>query len=187
MSRKPTGIRKNKIVKGKYKDKYGNITNYRNVYAWNEETQKYDIRIKPKRSDRIDRGDILIDKEGNETEALKRYKNKLKSEVSKTDYKFIETKIKQWRANHKGEELKKVTFSASVAKSKQERAFANAGYTLDQAAAEIGTTKDALINKMNWVKDKNNRTVFKDPLTGAAFIFVWRQNYTGSIWEATKI
>ena len=67
---------------------------------------------------------------------------------------------------------------------KRESMFVNAGWSVEEAAVEIGTTPEALLNEDNW---KLGHGIFVDPITGEMHKFVFRENYTGSIWEEVDL
>lgn len=61
--------------------------------------------------------------------------------------------------------------------SKIARMFINAGYTVEQAAEEVGVSVDTLINEKNW-----DGSIFTVPKTGAMWHFVFNYNKE-SVWE----
>ena len=58
--------------------------------------------------------------------------------------------------------------------------FANLGYSLDEAADEIGTTTEALSDDANWNFHGDER-VYNDPVTGSAYEVIW--TYDGGIFR----
>lgn len=74
------------------------------------------------------------------------------------------------------ENLSYKTFLSKLADNRLEKMFINAGWSLEAAATEIGTTPNALGNQDNWVGD-----TFVDPMTGRVYQFVFQ--YHGAIWE----
>ena len=59
---------------------------------------------------------------------------------------------------------------------KYAKMFANAGYSPEEAAAQIGVDSEALLNPANW-----NGEVFTDPVTGQRHTY--KHNYTESLWS----
>ena len=82
-------------------------------------------------------------------------------------------------AEEMGGTLRLKTAFSIAAQGKIEKMFINAGYALEQAAADIGTTVADLVNLANW-----DGSVYTDPITKIKYRFTFR--YNGSVWEQVQ-
>lgn len=82
------------------------------------------------------------------------YKNRveqiLESAPDRTTKNDIKAAIANWEKFHKGQRLTAKSLQSILSDSKIAKFFINAGYSVEQAAREIGVTPDYLLDQKNW-------------------------------------
>lgn len=82
------------------------------------------------------------------------YKNRveqlLEDAPNRTTRNDIKARIANWQKYHQGQRMTVKTLESLMADSKIAKFFINAGYSVDQAARELGVTEEYLLDKKNW-------------------------------------
>lgn len=117
-------------------------------------------------------------------EVHKGYKaGEIPSKAAEENYRrVLKEVVKDYAAHNKGRTMSVLKMSAHTTTNRISTYLANMGLTPEDAALEIGTTVDAILNPVCWKAIKGTQeSIFIDPNTGKQYVS--RFNYTGSCFE----
>lgn len=136
-------------------------------------TYTYDKKYSPKKGGK---SLLIVNKQGKIfKDRLAKLLDSIDDPADKAD---IIATVEQFKASHKNTSLRTKSLISMIEENRYKKMFINAGYTLEEAATEIGTTEKDLFDAKNW-----NGNLYTNPVTGLVFIFEWQPNYTGTVWK----
>ena len=164
-----------KKIKSKYKDKFGNIK----IYEYEYDASKYKYG-----KTGSTRGKVLVNSKGVvNTKNVAKYKAQIMSSSELTDVQkdTLVNTVDSWVFDRKRRKTKLTTtgFEGIIADDSRTRMFANAGWSIDDAADELGISVADLLDEDNWTKDE---FTFEDS-AGKKITKKFKFNYRGNIWE----
>lgn len=118
------------------------------TYTYHYKKDTAGKRIKVRRSQFIGEKIKIVSKSGKVNEKVL---ERLQKDASITERSVMGEKIHNWKKDHKGEALSLKTFKAMVATDAITRALYNAGYSVIEAADELGVSVNDILNQSNWV------------------------------------
>lgn len=135
---------------------------------------------------RVSKMDILVDSEGIDVMSrgkktrIQRY---IESFENPEDRARVKNVIRQLKRDQKfGDEITTRTVESRIARDSRDKMLINAGYTVEEAVRELGTTEEEFYDERNWSRNAKGRIGSR--FTNAAGVtFEFNFRYTGSVWK----
>ena len=136
-------------------------------------TKTYEYEIKQGERSKLSHKRLIIYKSG---KIQTKYISQIAEDLGKS-YAQVLNELKEWVKEGR-RKVSELAFTKALKDERIALMFANTGYSLDEAAEEIGTTVEALTTYANW---NWHESIYHDPITGKAYRFEF--NYEGAIFR----